>query len=161
GPLTQSISTAIESIKQAAKRMPQGHLRILVENTAGQGTCLGCRLEEIGEIVHGLSAFSVGACLDTAHLFASGYDISSEAGLASTIAQIDSTIGLDNVPVFHANDSKVPLGGHVDRHAHIGKGKIGSAAFERILRHPRLGTVPPEGLVGRAFIAETPIDDPG
>jgi len=161
GPVGQSISTVIESIKQAAKRMPQGNLRILIENTAGQGTCLGCRLEEIGEIVHGLSAFGVAACLDTAHLFASGYDISSEAGLASTIGQIDSAIGLDRVPVFHANDSKIPLGGHVDRHAHIGKGKIGAAAFERLMRHPRLGALPPEGLVGRAFIAETPIDVPG
>jgi len=161
GPLAQSIATVIESIKQAAKRMPPSHLRILLENTAGQGSCLGCRLEEIGEIVQRLAGFGVGACLDTAHLFASGYDIRSEAGLASTIAQIDATIGLDNVPIFHANDSKVPLGGHVDRHAHIGKGKIGAEAFERLLRHPRLGASLAEGLVGRAFIAETPIDDPG
>src|SRR5215468_4237927 len=159
--LAQSIATAIESVKQAAKRMPQGPLRILIENTAGMGSCLGCRLEEIGEMVAGLSAHGVGACLDTAHLFASGYDLETAAGLASTIAQIDSTVGLDNVPVFHANDSKVPLGGRVDRHAHIGKGKIGAQAFERLLRHPRLGAAPPEGLPGRAFIAETPIDDPG
>jgi hypothetical protein len=81
--------------------------------------------------------------------------------LEATIQQIDETIGLENVPVFHANDSKVPLGGRVDRHEHIGKGKIGEAAFARILRHPRLGSVPPDGLTGRAFLAETPIDDPG
>jgi hypothetical protein len=94
-------------------------------------------------------------------LFASGYDIKSESGLASTLGQIDGTIGLDNVPVIHVNDSKTPLGGRVDRHEHIGKGKIGGQAIARILRHPRLGTLPPEGLVGRAFLLETPIDDPG
>lgn len=157
----QSLATVIESVKQAAKRMSRGHLRILIENAAGQGSCLGCRLEELGELVHGLSAIGAGACLDTAHLFASGYELRTAAGLASTIAQIDASIGLDRVPVFHANDSKIPLGGHVDRHAHLGKGKIGAQAFERLLRHPRLGAALPEGLAGRAFIAETPIDDPG
>jgi deoxyribonuclease-4 len=157
----RSIATVIESIKQAAKRLQLGNLRILIENTAGMGAHVGGRLEEIAEILHGLSALPVAACLDTAHLFASGYDIRSEAGLSSTIAQIDSIIGLERVPIFHANDSKVPLGARVDRHEHIGKGKIGVAAFERILRHPRLSALPPAGLVGRAFLAETPIDDPG
>src|SRR5215467_2865148 len=157
GPLAQSISNVIESIKQAAKRAPQSNLRILIENSAGMGTCLGCRLEEVGEIVQGLASIGAGSCLDTAHLFASGYDIRSEVGLQSTIAQIDSSVGLDRVPVFHVNDSKIPLGGRVDRHAHIGQGKIGAAAFERLLRHPRLGSGVPEGLLGRAFIAETPI----
>ena len=109
----------------------------------------------------GLRNLPVGACLDTAHLFAAGYDIKSEGGLASTIGQIDGAIGLENVPVIHLNDSKIPLGGRVDRHEHIGKGKIGAAAFARILRHPRFGTAAPEGLTGRVFVAETPIDDPG
>lgn len=156
-----AIATVVESIKQAARRVHLGHLRILIENTAGQGHCLGCRLEEVGDVVQRLGSLNVGACLDTAHLFASCYDISTQAGLAATIAKIDDTIGLHNVPVFHANDSKIPLGGRVDRHAHIGHGKIGAAAFERILRHPRLSATLPEGLPGRAFIAETPIDDPG
>jgi deoxyribonuclease-4 len=157
----QAISTIIESVKQASKRAPMGGLRILIENTAGMGAAAGARLEEVGEILAGLRNLPVGACLDTAHLFAAGYDIKSEAGLASTIGQIDGAIGLDNVPVIHANDSKIPLGGRVDRHEHIGKGKIGTEAFARILRHPRFGAAPPEGLMGRAFVAETPIDDPG
>jgi deoxyribonuclease-4 len=151
----------VESVKQASKRAPLGGLRILIENTAGMGTTIGARLEEVGEILAGLRNVPVGACLDTAHLFAAGYDIKSESGLASTIGQIDGAIGLDNVPVFHVNDSKIPLGGRVDRHEHIGKGKIGAEAFARILRHPRFGTAGPEGLTGRAFVAETPIDDPG
>src|SRR5260370_17478959 len=81
--------------------------------------------------------------------------------MASKIGQIESTIGLENVPVFHVNDSKIELGGRVDRHEHIGKGKIGAEAFARILQHPRFGTAAPEGLTGRAVFAETPIDEPG
>jgi deoxyribonuclease-4 len=157
----QAIATVVESVKQAAKRTRMGRLRILIENTAGAGTALGSRLEEVGEILGGLRGLPVGACLDTAHLFAAGYDIKSEGGLASTIGQIESTIGLEDVPVIHMNDSKIPLGGHVDRHEHIGKGKIGADAFARILRHPRFSSAPPEGLAGRAFLAETPIDEPG
>ncbi len=157
----QAISTIVESVKQASKRASMGGLRILIENTAGMGSAMGARLEEVGEILAGLRNLPVGACLDTAHLFAAGYDIKSEDGLASTIGQMDSTIGLENVPVFHVNDSKIDLGGRVDRHEHIGKGKIGTEAFARILRHPRFGATTPEGLTGRAFVAETPIDDPG
>lgn len=157
----QAVAAIVESVKQATKRVPLGGLSILIENTAGMGTAVGARLEEVGEILAGLRSVPSGACLDTAHLFAAGYDIKSAGGLGATIGQIDSTIGLENVPVFHANDSKIPLGGRVDRHEHIGKGKIGAVALARILRHPRLGAARPEGLAGRAFVAETPIDDPG
>jgi deoxyribonuclease IV len=157
----QAVAIIVESVKQAAKRVPMGNLRVLIENTAGMGTAAGSRLEEVAEILAGLTELPAGACLDTAHLFAAGYDIKTESGLTSTIDLIDSTIGLANVPVFHVNDSKIPLGGRVDRHEHIGEGKVGPEAFQRILTHPRLGAAPPEGLLGRAFIAETPIDDPG
>jgi deoxyribonuclease IV len=157
----QAVAMAIDSIKQATRRLPPTGMRILVENTAGMGTAIGSRLEELGEIVEALAGLYVGACLDTAHLFAAGYDIRSESGLESTLEVIDSTIGLEHVPVFHVNDSKVALGGRVDRHDHIGEGKLGEAAFRRILTHPRLGASLPEGLPGRAFLAETPIDDPG
>jgi deoxyribonuclease-4 len=160
-PMSQSISNVIESVKQASRRNPLGNLKILIENTAGMGTAVGSRLEEVAEILNGLKDFPVAACLDTAHLFAAGYDIKSETGLAATIAQIENTVGLDNVPVFHINDSKIPLGGRVDRHDHLGHGKIGAEAFARILKHPRLSSNAPEGLQGRAFILETPIDDPG
>jgi len=157
----QAVRTVIESVKQSSKRVPLGNLRILIENTAGMGSAVASRLEELAEILAGLGDAPVAACLDTAHLFAAGYDIKSEAGLTSTIDLIDSTIGLDRVPVFHANDSKIPLGGRVDRHENIGEGKIGAEAFARVLTHPRLGAMPPEGLPGRAFLAETPIDNPG
>src|SRR5437879_732590 len=157
----QAISTIVESVKQASKRAPMGSLRILIENTAGMGSAVGARLEEVGEILAGLRDLPVGACLDTAHLFAAGYDIKSEGGLASTIGQIDGAIGLENVPVIHLNDSKIPLGGRVDRHERIGKGRSGGAGCARSMRKPRFGTAGPEGLTGRAFVAETPIDDPG
>ena len=156
-----AISTIIESVKQAARRVPMGHMRILIENTAGMGSAVGSRLEEIGAILRGLRALGVGACLDTAHLFAAGYDIRTPEGLEQTLETIDRRIGLENVPIIHVNDSRIPLGGKVDRHEHIGEGKIGTDAIGRILRHPRLGTIPPEGLVGRAFLLETPINDPG
>jgi deoxyribonuclease-4 len=157
----RGVGTVVESLRQATKRFAPGKLRILIENTAGMGTALGWRLEEVAEIVSGLEGLRVGACLDTAHLFAAGYDIKSASGLESTIELIDQTIGLERVPVFHVNDSKVPLGGRVDRHEHIGKGKIGAEAFRRILTNPRLGAAAPVGLPGRAFLAETPIEDPG
>jgi deoxyribonuclease IV len=157
----QAVANVIESVKQATKRVSLGGLEILIENTAGMGTALGSRLEEVAEIVNGLADVPSGACLDTAHLFAAGYDIKSERGLASTLETIDRAIGLDRVPVFHVNDSKIPLGRRVDRHEHIGQGKIGAEAFARILTHPRLGAAAPDGLPGRAFLLETPIDQPG
>ncbi len=157
----QAVSNVIESVKQGSKRISLGNLRILIENTAGMGVAVGSRLEEVAEILAGLKGVPAAACLDTAHLFAAGYDIKSETGLTSTIDLIDSTIGLDRVPVFHVNDSKIPLGGRVDRHENIGEGKIGAEAFRRILTHPRLGASSPEGLTGRAFLLETPIDQPG
>src|ERR1700732_1515288 len=157
----QAARLAVESGKQAAKNLPPTSLRILLENTAGMGTALGARLGEIGEMLTALQPLQVGACIDTAHLFAAGYDIKSETGLASTLDLIDRVIGLERIPIFHINDSKIPLGGRVDRHEHIGKGKIGAEAFRRFLTHPRLSAIAPEGLQGRAFLAETPIDDPG
>jgi deoxyribonuclease-4 len=161
GNSEQAVSTVIESVKQASKRVSLGNLRILIENTAGMGSAVGSRLEEVSDILAGLKDVPADACLDTAHLFAAGYDIKSQAGLTATIELIDTTIGLHRVPVLHVNDSKIPLGGRVDRHENIGEGKIGAAAFARILTHPRLGAFAPDGLVGRAFLLETPIDHPG
>ncbi|HJX96082.1 MAG TPA: deoxyribonuclease IV, partial [Candidatus Acidoferrum sp.] len=90
----QAVSTVIESVKQGSKRISLGNLRILVENTAGMGVAVGSRLEEVAEILAGLKDVPAAACLDTAHLFAAGYDIKSETGLTSTIDVIDTTIGL-------------------------------------------------------------------
>jgi len=156
-----AIANIVDSIKQAARRVPLGKLRILIENTAGMGTAVGSRLEEVAAIVRGLSKLGAGACLDTAHLFAAGYDIGSDIGLQATISQIEQTIGLENVYIWHLNDSKIPLGGRVDRHENIGEGKIKSAAFARILQHPKLGASVGTGMPGRAFVLETPIEQSG
>src|SRR5258706_9799012 len=99
----------------------------------------------------------MGVCLDTAHMFEAGYEITSEKGLDWTLESVERTIGLDRVHVLHVNDSKTPLGSRVDRHEHIGRGKIGLEAFSRILNHPRLGPGL-QGLAGGALIFGRPTD---
>lgn len=158
-------------LRQAARGIRLGGLRVLLENTAGQGTSLGWRLEELKHILEACAREAaevpVGVCLDTAHLFAAGYDLRTAAGWEATLAAVERTVGLGRVYVWHANDSKTPLGSRVDRHEHIGRGRIGLEGFRAILNHPRLREVSPEtpgegtGRVGPAFILETPIDKPG
>ncbi len=141
------------SLKQAVRGLKLGELRILLENTAGQGSSLGSRFEELKAVLDACSGLPLGICIDTAHLFAAGWDIRGAEGLEATLRHIEDTVGLDRVRVVHMNDSKTALGSRVDRHEHIGKGKIGIEAFREILKHPLLA--------GRAFILETPIDKPG
>ena len=151
---SRALKTSAESLCRAAKELQLNGLSILIENTAGQGRTLGRTFEEVAEIIAGARGdLPIGACIDTAHCFAAGYAIHTKEGLEQTLRQLDSTIGLVNVRVIHANDSKAALGSHVDRHQHIGKGEIGVEAFGRIVRHPRLRSLP--------FICETPVDRPG
>jgi deoxyribonuclease IV len=124
------------------------------------GSAVGAQFEEIKAILDQTGDLPVGVCLDTAHTLEAGYDITTEEGLETTLTAVDRTVGLDRVYVLHVNDSKTPLGSRVDRHEHIGRGKIGLKAFGRILNHARLGPGL-QGLPGRAFILETPIDRPG
>lgn len=148
-----AVAAIAQGIRQAVRGLKLGDLRILLENTAGQGTSVGSRFEELRDIMLACSDLPLGVCIDTAHLFATGFDIRTSEGLDSTLQLIDRTVGLASVAVVHMNDSKVALGARVDRHEHIGRGKIGLEAFGRILNHPLLA--------GRAFILETPIDKPG
>lgn len=157
----QAIDNIAQSIYQAARGLKLGSLRILIENTSGMGTAIGRNFEEVAALLDKLGNLPMGVCLDTAHVFHAGYDISSEEGLEHILERIEQTIGLERVYVLHINDSKTPLGSRVDRHEHIGKGKIGLEAFRRILNHPLLSASGPHGLAGRAFILETPIDVPG
>jgi deoxyribonuclease IV len=156
----QAISEIADGMRQAARGLKLGGLRILVENTSGMGSAVGAQFEEIRAILDQASDLPMGVCLDTAHTFEAGYEITTEEGLEKTLAVVDRTVGLARVYVLHVNDSKTPLGSRVDRHEHIGRGKIGLKAFGRILNHPRLGPGS-GGLAGRAFILETPIDRPG
>ncbi len=148
-----AISSIAQGIRQAARGLKLGDLTILLENTAGHGNSVGSKFEELRAILDLLRDHPVGVCVDTAHTFAAGWDIRSLEGLDSALQHIDATVGLKHVHVIHANDSKTHHGSRVDRHDHIGKGKIGLEAFSRILNHPLLA--------GRAFILETPIDSPG
>jgi deoxyribonuclease IV len=151
---SRAVRTFVEAMLQAAKGMQLNGLMILIENTAGQGSALGRSFEEVAEIIGGASQeVPVGACIDTAHCFQAGYPIHTEAGLLGTVRTLDSTVGISKVRIIHANDSKTPFASHADRHQHIGKGAIGIEAFRRIVRHPKLRTIP--------FICETPVDRPG
>jgi deoxyribonuclease IV len=149
----EAIAAIGQALRQATRGLKLGDLEILLENTAGHGTSVGSRFEELKAILDACAELPLGVCIDTAHVFASGWDIRRPEGLDLALAVIDRVIALERVPVIHLNDSKAPLGSRVDRHEHIGKGKIGLAAIRAILNHP--------WLAGKAFIAETPIDRPG
>ena len=134
--------------------LSKGNLTILIENTAGAEYSLGSSFEQVAEVIERLAGLvPTAACIDTCHTHVAGYDIVSEAGMSETLAKLDATIGFKNVRVFHCNDAKAARGSKLDRHQHIGKGTIGLEPFRRLLNDWRL--------VHAAFIAETPIDEPG
>ena len=188
----QAIRDVAQAIRQAARgvRLCQKfgdlrdyRLRLLLENTSGMGAAIGSRFEELKAILDGVPELPLGICLDTAHAFHAGYEIHTEAGLAQTIVALDRTVGLARVGVLHVNDSKTSFASRVDRHEHIGRGKIGLEGFRRILNHPSLSASAgrtgsggnetqgvanenakssgSSGRPGRAFLLETPIDAPG
>jgi deoxyribonuclease-4 len=131
-----------QAVDQAFEAVPNA-VRLLLENTAGQGTEIGYRLSHLQRIIqrsgHG---DRLGVCLDVAHAFAAGYDVATKRGLEETLREFDQCIGLDKLCLLHLNDSKASLGSHVDRHWHIGKGRIGLDGFRRIVNHPALCSLP-------------------
>ncbi len=131
-------------------------LTILLENTAGAGAQLGGKLGELATIQKLVSSYidiPIGYCLDTCHCYVAGFDLASEAGFQELMTEAEERLGLENVPVMHTNDAKMPLGSHLDRHANIGHGYIGLEGFRRVINHPKLSE--------KAFILETPVDKPG
>src|SRR4051795_10194955 len=117
--------------------------KIALETTAGQGSCLGDRFEHISAIIENVrEPERLCVCLDTAHVFEAGYDIGSEAGVKKTFRQFDRIIGVKRLAALHLNDSKTDLGSRVDRHEHIGKGRIGLDAFRFIMRDKKLRKIP-------------------
>lgn len=140
----EGLRLVAEGMSQALTRAP-GKTKLLVETTAGQGTSLGSRFEELAAIrerVPGAVRRRVGVCVDTCHVFAAGYDITTEDGYEQTIAELDRLLGLSLVQAFHLNDSKKPLGCRVDRHEHIGEGAMGLAPFRRLVNDARFSEVP-------------------
>lgn len=144
------------AIAAASQRLDlvRGNLTILIENTSGSEYSLGGSFEQVAELIERLrDLVPIAACIDTCHTHVSGYDIVSEDGMRNTLLHLDGTIGLKNVAVWHCNDAKAARGSKLDRHQHIGKGSIGPEPFRRLLNDARLAHA--------AFIAETPIDEPG
>jgi deoxyribonuclease IV len=146
------IRVCAESLKRAADGLDLGSIRILLENTAGQGECIGHRFEHLGQIMQACPELPLGVCFDTAHAFTAGYDIRTVEGLEATIQSLDCQVGTRKVRAIHFNDSRAEYHSRVDRHWHIGQGHIGMDALRRVARHPKLAH--------SAFILETPYDKP-
>src|SRR5712692_3520205 len=149
---TDGIENCARSLKIATKGLKLGRLRILLENTAGQGECIGNRFEHLRAIMDACPKLPLAVCIDTAHSFTAGYNIREADGLEATLDVISRTVGIKKVRAIHFNDSRAPYNSRVDRHWHIGEGHIGRAALRRLARHPKLAHA--------AFILETPYDDP-
>jgi deoxyribonuclease-4 len=151
----EGISSFVSAIAEASQGF-NGNVIVLIENTAGCGAQVGSRLEELRSIRERAADHTdlpIGYCLDTCHLLAAGFDISTHSGLRATVRGIAQHLGFQHVHMLHANDSKASLGSRVDRHASIGKGHIGQEGFRRILTHPDLREKP--------FILETPVESEG
>ena len=154
--LKRGMKTLAASVAKAVRGIRWNNLELLLENTAGGGASIGrdfSELAELRDMIRKKTSLPVGFCIDTAHSYEAGFDVSTPGGLSSTLRLIDKTIGIETVRVIHANDSKTALGSNADRHEHIGKGKIGREAFRRMLHHPKLR--------GKPFILETPQDTDG
>jgi deoxyribonuclease-4 len=152
----EGLKLAADSITRAIDGLQwQGTpFHILIENTAGAEFSLGGKFEQVAELVERLKPTApVAVCLDTCHTYVAGYDLVSAEGYEQTIALAASTIGLDAVRVWHMNDAKAERGSKLDRHEHIGQGTMGVEPFRRLLNDPRFAHA--------AFIAETPVDEPG
>lgn len=133
----------VESIDRVFGDLPKIKTRIALETTAGQGSCLGNKFEQLAYIINRVrEPERLCVCLDTAHVFAAGYDITSEASIRKTLREFDRIIGRDRLAAIHLNDSKTARGSRVDRHEHIGKGRIGLDAFHFIMRNQRFRKIP-------------------
>lgn len=132
-----------ESIDRVLSALPRIKTRIALETTTGQGSCLGSKFEHLAHIISRVrEPKRLCVCLDTAHIFAAGYDIGSEVSTRRTFREFDRIIGLQHLVAIHLNDSKTACGSRVDRHEHIGKGKIGLPAFRFIMRDRRFRKIP-------------------
>lgn len=132
---TRQIIAGLDEVFAATRR---SFVRVALENTAGQGSCLGHKIAHLAAIFEGVKKSErLGICLDTAHFFAAGYDIRSSKGWEAAIGEVESLVGCEQILAFHLNDSKTDLGSRVDRHAHIGQGKIGLQAFKHIVNDSR------------------------
>ncbi len=151
GDRDAALARNAEALAEAIAAVP-GDTTVLVETTAGSGTALGWRFDELADLLERIpepAVGRVGVCLDTAHVFAAGYDLAGD--YEGVMASFDEAIGLERLLLVHVNDSRAPLGSRVDRHAHVGEGELGEAGFRPLMRDPRLRAVP--------RVLETPKED--
>ncbi len=146
-PRSKGFALVCESISKLVGDCGPGP-KLLLENSAGGGNKCGGKIEELGQFLRAVKSKRIGVCLDTAHLWASGYDLSTEKAVSRVLTEIDRHIGFRRVYVIHCNDTRVKLGAKHDLHWHVGKGKIGTVGFRALLRRPELQHV--------ACICETP-----
>ena len=129
----EGIKKTIRALKTVIHATKYSKVKILLENTAGQGSSIGYRFEHLRQIMDGVESARIGACFDTCHAFAAGYDIRTKSSFEATMEKLDSTVGLKNIHAIHLNDSKGKLSSKLDRHEHIGKGKLGLEPFRQII----------------------------
>lgn len=151
GSQTEDVAIAriADGLKQVLAKTSESEVMVLLENTAGQGSSVGGPFENLRQIKDLVGSDRIGYCFDTCHAYAEGFDIRTEDGCMTTFAAFDKILGIENLKAFHLNDSKGELGSHLDRHEHIGKGKLGIAPFQYIIRN--FPTVPK--------VIETPKED--
>ncbi|MBX9584237.1 MAG: deoxyribonuclease IV [Gemmataceae bacterium] len=146
------VARVVAALDEVHARCVGYKVQVLIETTAGQGSCLGATFEEIAAILDGVDdSDRLGVCFDTCHAFAAGYPLAAADDYAATFGRFDDLVGLDRLRLFHVNDSVKGLGSRVDRHAHIGQGQIGIDAFRRLVTDPRFAD--------RPMILETPKED--
>lgn len=148
-PEEEALARLADGVREVLDRTEGLPVRLLLETTAGQGTCLGHRFEHLARVLERCRGEArLGVCLDTCHVFAAGYDLQAEEAYEDTWTRFDQLLGLDRLGALHLNDSRKGLGSRVDRHAHIGAGALGEAPFRRLVRDPRFKGLP--------MILETP-----
>lgn len=142
-PLDEALARVAAAIDETFARHPKLRAMPLLETTAGQGSCLGCSFEQLGQIIDGVQEPQrVGVCIDTCHVFSTGYDIRTREGYERMVALAERHVGLNKIRCWHFNDSRTALNSRVDRHAHIGLGQIGDAGFANILGDARFHGLP-------------------
>jgi len=145
----ERVAHALDRLATSGMSPEAAGVRLLLENTSGSGTTVGSSFEELRAILCSVADSSrVGVCLDTCHAFAAGYDLRTRAGLEGTLETFDRAVGLERLELIHLNDAATPLGSRRDRHAHIGRGEIGTEGMKEIVNHPALRDLP--------FVLETP-----
>ncbi len=142
------LPTIAEHLRRVLERADPQRARLLIENNAGAGGCVGARFEELRAMIDAVGDPRVGTCFDTCHAFASGYDLRTPEAVTATLDEWDRVVGIERLEVVHCNDSQAGLGSNRDRHANLGQGQIGEEGFRALLHDPRLAAVP--------FILEVP-----